>query len=350
MPKKLVLSSIALHAAALAATIIAAIMYLARDFADTSISDLLDTYQIFLFGLVIGSVLYLADIVMLAKANNRGIISDAQTSALYASVVGDLCMAFCVFPLFINHPALALGIAAECLIVGNFALRMVCTVKLSHAVQKQPSEKKHSSPAVAQTVTLSPKEKRLSLVAAFAGIACVVIGIALFCVVFRIRILSNAQSTDADSQIHSNFAYSLILSIFIYIIASPVFYLFLSILFVLFRMATKGQYSDILGITITLWVMNALTILFFSFIIFHLSPNPVTIVTAVLLFSAETAQAILCTMLHAYTKRHSPVFVALPDPDLIQSDETSEESAKAPPEVHPDPFTNEWSKPPYWRL
>ena len=200
MPKKLVLSSIALHAAALAATIIAAIVYLARDFADTSISDLLDTYQIFLFGLVIGSVLYLADIVMLAKANNRDVISDAQTSALYASVVGDLCMAFCVFPLFINHPALALGIAAECLIVTNFVLRMVCTVKLSHAVQKQPSEKKHSSPAVAQTVTLSPKEKRLSLAAAFTGLACVVIGIALFCVVFRIRILSNAQSTDADIQ------------------------------------------------------------------------------------------------------------------------------------------------------
>ena len=350
MPKKLVLSSIALHAAALAATIIAAIMYLARDFADTSISDLLDTYQIFLFGLVIGSVLYLADIVMLAKAYNRGIVSDAQTSALYASVVGDLCMAFCVFPLFINHPALALGIAAECLIVGNFALRMVCTVKLSHAVQKQPSEKKHSSPAVAQTVTLSPKEKRLSLAAAFTGLACIVLGTALLCVIVRIRILSNAQSTDADSQIHSNFAYSLILSIFIYIIASPVFYLFLSILFVLFRMATKGQYSDILGITITLWVMIALTILFFSFIIFHLSPNPVTIVTAVLLFSVETAQAILCTVLQAYAKRHSPVFIALPDPDLIQSDETSEESAKASPEVHPDPFTNEWSKPPYWRL
>lgn len=350
MPKKLVLSSIALHAAALAATIIAAIVYLARDFADTSISDLLDTYQIFLFGLVIGSVLYLADIVLLAKANNRDVISDAQTSALYASVVGDLCMAFCVFPLFINHPALALGIAAECLIVGNFALRMVCTVKLSHAVQKQPSENKHSSPAVAQTVTLSPKEKRLSLAAAFTGIACIVLGIALFCVVFRIRILSNAQSTDADIQTDWGIFFLLSILITISIISSPVFYLFLSILFVLFRMATKGQYSDILGITITLWVMNALTILFFSFIIFHLSPNPVTIVTAVLLFSAETAQAILCTTLHAYTKRHSPVFVALPDPDLIQSDETSEESAKAPTEVHPDPFTNEWSKPPYWRL
>lgn len=350
MPKKLVLSSIALHAAALAATIIAAIMYLARDFADTSISDLLDTYQIFLFGLVIGSVLYLADIVMLAKANNRDVISDAQTSALYASVVGDLCMAFCVFPLFINHPALALGIAAECLIVGNFALRMVCTVKLSHAVQKQPSENKHSSPAVAQTVTLSPKEKRLSLAAAFTGIACIVLGIALFCAVFRIRILSNAQSTDADIQTDWGIFFLLSILITISIISSPVFYLFLSILFVLFRMATKGQYSDILGITITLWVMNALTILFFSFIIFHLSPNPVTIVTAVLLFSAETAQAILCTTLHAYTKRHSPVFVALPDPDLIQSDETSEESAKAPTEVNSDPFTNEWSKPPYWRL
>ena len=350
MPKKLVLSSIALHAAALAATIIAAIVYLARDFADTSISDLLDTYQIFLFGLVIGSVLYLADIVLLAKANNRDVISDAQTSALYASVVGDLCMAFCVFPLFINHPALALGIAAECLIVGNFALRMVCTVKLSHAVQKQPSENKHSSPAVAQTVTLSPKEKRLSLAAAFTGLACIVLGIALFCVVFRIRILSNAQSTDADIQTDWAIFFLLSILITISIISSPVFYLFLSILFVLFRMATKGQYLDILGITITLWVMNALTILFFSFIIFHLSPNPVTIVTAVLLFSAETAQAILCTTLHAYTKRHSPVFVALPDPDLIQSDETSEESAKAPPEVHPDPFTNEWSKPPYWRL
>lgn len=350
MPKKLVLSSIALHAAALAATIIAAIMYLARDFADTSISDLLDTYQIFLFGLVIGSVLYLADIVMLAKANNRDVISDAQTSALYASVVGDLCMAFCVFPLFINHPALALGIAAECLIVANFVLRMVCTVKLSHAVQEQPSEKKHSSPAVAQTVTLSPKEKRLSLAAAFTGLACIVLGIALFCVVFRIRILSNAQSTDADIQTDWAIFFLLSILITISIISSPVFYLFLSILFVLFRMATKGQYSDILGITITLWVMNALTILFFSFIIFHLSPNPVTIVTAVLLFSAETAQAILCTVLQAYAKRHSPVFIALPDPDLTQSDETSEESAKAPTEVNSDPFTNEWSKPPYWRL
>ena len=350
MPKKLVLSSIALHAAALAATIIAAIVYLARDFADTSISDLLDTYQIFLFGLVIGSVLYLADIVMLAKAYNRSVISDRQTSALYASVVGDLCMAFCVFPLFINHPALALGIAAECLIVGNFALRMVCTVKLSHAVQKQPSENKHSSPAVAQTVTLSPKEKRLSLAAAFTGLACIVLGTALLCVIVRIRILSNAQSTDADIQTDWGIFFLLSILITISIISSPVFYLFLSILFVLFRMATKGQYLDILGITITLWIMNALTIFFFSFIIFHLSPDPVTIVTAVLLFSAETAQAILCTTLHAYTKRHSPVFVALPDPDLIQSDETSEESAKAPTEVHPDPFTNEWSKPPYWRL
>lgn len=350
MPKKLVLSSIALHAAALAATIIAAIMYLARDFADTSISDLLDTYQIFLFGLVIGSVLYLADIVLLAKANNRDVISDAQTSALYASVVGDLCMAFCVFPLFINHPALALGIAAECLIVTNFVLRMVCTVKLSHAVQKQPSEKKHSSPAVAQTVTLSPKEKRLSLAAAFTGLACIVLGIALFCVIVRIRILSNAQSTDADIQTDWGIFFLLSILITISIISSPVFYLFLSILFVLFRMATKGQYLDILGITITLWIMNALTIFFFSFIIFPLPPDPVAIVTAVLLFSAETAQAILCTVLQAYAKRHSPVFIALPDPDLIQSDETSEESAKAPPEAHPDPFTNEWSKPPYWRL
>lgn len=325
-------------------------MYLARDFADTSISDLLDTYQIFLFGLVIGSVLYLADIVMLAKAYNRSVISDRQTSALYASVVGDLCMAFGILPLFINYPVLALDIAAECLIVGNFVLRMVCTLKLASIARERSSENRDPVPAVKPPVTLSPKEKKLSLVAAFAGLACIVLGIVLFCVVFRIRILSNAQSTDADSQIHSNFAYSLILSIFIYIIASPVFYLFLSILFVLFRMATKGQYSDILGITITLWVMNALTILFFSFIIFHLSPNPVTIVTAVLLFSAETAQAILCTVLQAYAKRHSPVFIALPDPDLIQSDETSEESAKAPPEVHPDPFTNEWSKPPYWRL
>lgn len=350
MPKKLVLSSIVLHAVTLAATIIAAIVYLERDFADIPFWVFFDRYQIFLAALVIGTAVYLADIVMLAKANNRDVISDAQTSALYASVVGDLCMAFCVFPLFIKHPALALGIAAECLIVAIFVLRMVCTVKLSHAVQKQPSEKKHSSPAVAQTVTLSPKEKRLSLAAAFTGLACIVLGTALLCVVFRIRILSNAQSTDADNQTDWGIFFLLSILITISIISSPVFYLFLSILFVLFRMATKGQYSDILGITITLWVMNALTILFFSFIIFHLSPNPVTIVTAVLLFSAETAQAILCTMLHAYTKRHSPVFVALPDPDLIQSDETSEESAKAPPEVHPDPFTNEWSKPPYWRL
>ena len=341
MPKKLVLSSIALHAAALAMAIIAAIMYLARDFADIPFWVFFDRYQIFLAALVIGTAVYLADIVMLAKANNRDVISDAQTSALYASVVGDLCMAFCVFPLFINHPALALGIAAECLIVGNFALRMVCTVKLSHAVQKQPSENKHSSPAVAQTVTLSPKEKRLSLAAAFTGLACIVLGIALFCVVFRIRILSNAQSTDADIQTDWAIFFLLSILITISIISSPVFYLFLSILFVLFRMATKGQYLDILGITITLWIMNALTIFFFSFIIFPLPPDPVAIVTAVLLFSAETAQAILCTVLQAYAKRHSPVFVALPDPDLIQSDETSEESAKAPPEVHPDPFTNE---------
>lgn len=341
MPKKLVLSSIALHAAALAATIIAAIMYLERDFADTSISDLLDTYQIFLFGLVIGSVLYLADIVMLAKAYNRSVISDRQTSALYASVVGDLCMAFGILPLFINYPVLALDIAAECLIVGNFVLRMVCTLKLASIARERSSENRDPVPAVKPPVTLSPKEKKLSLAAAFTGLACIVLGIALFCVVFRIRILSNAQSTDADIQTDWAIFFLLSILITISIISSPVFYLFLSILFVLFRMATKGQYLDILGITITLWIMNALTIFFFSFIIFPLPPDPVAIVTAVLLFSAETAQAILCTVLQAYAKRHSPVFVALPDPDLIQSDETSEESAKAPPEVHPDPFTNE---------
>lgn len=205
MPKKLVLSSIALHAAALAMAIIAAIMYLARDFADIPFWIFFDRYQIYLYALVIGTAVYLADIVLLAKAYNRGIVSDSQTSALYASVVGDLCMAFCVFPLFINHPALVLGIAAECLIVTNFVLRMNCTLKLASIARERSSENRDPVPAVKPPVTLSPKEKKLSLAAAFAGLACIVLGIALFCVVFRIRILSNAQSTDADSQIHSNY-------------------------------------------------------------------------------------------------------------------------------------------------
>lgn len=316
MPKKLVLSSIALHAAALAATIIAAIVYLARDFADIPFWVFFDRYQIFLAALVIGTAVYLADIVMLAKANNRDVISDRQTSALYASVVGDLCMAFCVFPLFINHPALALGIAAECLIVGNFALRMVCTVKLSHAVQKQPSEKKHSSPAVAQTVTLSPKEKRLSLAAAFTGLACVVIGIALFCVVFRIGIpafyenaAQNSQDLDSTGQLYSGAIGGFVLAfgvIFFVTIQIATLCLVLGVCVALFLFACGKKRLSLLGIAISLWTMEGFSLVFSLMLLLVLPPHPAVIITAVLFFSAETAQAILCTVLNAHSRPAFP--------------------------------------------
>lgn len=316
MPKKLVLSSIALHAAALAATIIAAIMYLARDFADIPFWVFFDRYQIYLFALVIGTAVYLADIVLLAKAYNRDVISDAQTSALYASVVGDLCMAFCVFPLFINHPALALGIAAGCLIVGNFALRMVCTVKLSHAVQKQPSEKKHSPPAVAQTVTLSPKEKRLSLVAAFAGIACIVLGIALFCVVFRIGIpafyenaAQNSQDLDSTGQLYSGAIGGFVLAfgvIFFVTIQIATLCLVLGVCVALFLFACGKKRLSLLGIAISLWTMEGFSLVFSLMLLLVLPPHPAVIITAVLFFSAETAQAILCTVLNAHSRPAFP--------------------------------------------
>lgn len=316
MPKKLVLSSIALHAAALAMAIIAAIMYLARDFADTSISDLLDTYQIFLFGLVIGSVLYLADIVMLAKANNRDVISDAQTSALYASVVGDLCMAFCVFPLFINHPALALGIAAECLIVTNFVLRMVCTVELASIAKERSSENKYPMPAVTPPVTLSPKEKKLSLAAAFTGIACVVIGIALFCVVFRIGIpafyenaAQNSQDLDSTGQLYSGAIGGFVLAfgvIFFVTIQIATLCLVLGVCVALFLFAGGKKRLSLPGIAISLRIMEGFSLVFSLMLLLVLPPNPAVIVTAVLFFSAETAQAILCTVLNAHSKPAFP--------------------------------------------
>lgn len=316
MPKKLVLSSIALHAAALAATIIAAIVYLARDFADIPFWVFFDRYQIYLFALVIGTAVYLADIVLLAKAYNRGIVSDSQTSALYASVVGDLCMAFCVFPLFINHPALALGIAAECLIVANFALRMVCTVKLSHAVQKQPSEKKHSPPAVAQTVTLSPKEKKLSLAAAFTGIACIVLGIALFCVVFRIGIpafyenaAQNSQDLDSTGQLYSGAIGGFVLAfgvIFFVTIQIATLCLVLGVCVALFLFACGKKRLSLLGIAISLWTMEGFSLVFSLMLLLVLPPHPAVIITAVLFFSAETAQAILCTVLNAHSRPAFP--------------------------------------------
>ena len=316
MPKKLVLSSIALHAAALAATIIAAIVYLARDSADIPFWVFFDRYQIYLYALVIGTAVYLADIVMLAKANNRDVISDAQTSALYASVVGDLCMAFCVFPLFINHPALALGTAAECLIVGNFALRMVCTVKLSHAVQKQPSEKKHSSPAVTQPVTLSPKEKKLSLAAAFAGIACIVLGIALFCVVFRIGVpafyenaAQNSQDLDSTGQLYSGAIGGLVLAfggMFFVTIQIATLCLVLGVCVALFLFAGGKKRLSLPGIAISLWIMEGFSLVFSLMLLLVLPPHPAVIVTAVLFFSAETAQAILCTVLNAHSRPAFP--------------------------------------------
>ena len=316
MPKKLVLSSIALHAAALAATIIAAIVYLAWDFADIPFWVFFDRYQIYLYALVIGTAVYLADIVLLAKAYNRDVISDAQTSALYASVVGDLCMAFCVFPLFIKHPALALGIAAECLIVANFVLRMVCTVKLSHAVQKQPSEKKHSSPAVAQTVTLSPKEKRLSLAAAFTGLACIVLGIALFCVVFRIGIpafyenaAQNSQDLDSTGQLYSGAIGGFVLAfgvIFFVTIQIATLCLVLGVCVALFLFACGKKRLSLLGIAISLWTMEGFSLVFSLMLLLVLPPHPAVIITAVLFFSAETAQAILCTVLNAHSRPAFP--------------------------------------------
>lgn len=316
MPKKLVLSSIALHAAALAATIIAAIVYLARDFADIPFWVFFDRYQIFLATLVIGTAVYLADIVLLAKTYNRGIVSDSQTSALYASVVGDLCMAFCVFPLFIKHPTLALGIAAECLIVTNFVLRMVCTVKLSHAVRARSSEKKHPSPAVAQTVTLSPKEKRLSLAAAFTGLACIVLGIALLCVVFRIGIpafyenaAQNSQDLDSTGQLYSGAIGGFVLAfgvIFFVTIQIATLCLVLGVCVALFLFARGKKRLSMPGIAISLWTMEGFSLVFSLMLLLVLPPHPAVIVTAVLFFSAETAQAILCTVLNAHSRPAFP--------------------------------------------
>lgn len=316
MPKKLVLSSIALHAAALAMAIIAAIVYLARDFADIPFWVFFDRYQIFLAALVIGTAVYLADIVMLAKAYNRSVISDRQTSALYASVVGDLCMAFGILPLFINYPALALGIAAECLIVGNFALRMVCTVKLSHAVQEQPSEKKHSSPSVAQTVTLSPKEKRLSLAAAFTGLACIVLGIALLCVIVRIEIpafyenaAQNSQDLDSTGQLYSGAIGGFVLAfgvIFFVTIQIATLCLVLGVCVALFLFACGKKRPSLLGIAISLWTMEGFSLVFSLMLLLVLPPHPAVIITAVLFFSAETAQAILCTVLNAHSRPAFP--------------------------------------------
>ena len=316
MPKKLVLSSIALHAAALAATIIAAIVYLARDFADIPFWVFFDRYQIYLYALVIGTAVYLADIVLLAKAYNRGIVSDAQTSALYASVVGDLCMAFCVFPLFINHPALALGIAAGFLIVGNFVLRMNCTLKLASIARERSSENRDPVPAVKPPVALSPKEKRLSLAAAFTGLACVVLGIALFCVVFRIGIpafyenaAQNSQDLDSTGQLYSGAIGGLVLAfggMFFVTIQIATLCLVLGVCVALFLFAGGKKRLSLPGIAISLWIMEGFSLVFSLMLLLVLPPHPAVIVTAVLFFSAETAQAILCTVLNAHSRPAFP--------------------------------------------
>lgn len=315
MPKKLVLSSIALHAVALAATIVAALVYLARDFADFPFWIFFDRYQIYLYALLIGTAVYLADIVLLAKAYNRGVVSDGQITTLYASVVGDLCMAFCIFPLFIRHPALAIGIAAGCLIVGNFVLRMNCALKLASIAKERSSENRNPVPAVTPSVTLSPKEKQLSLAAAFTGLACIVLGIALFCVVFRIGIpafyenaAQSAQDLDSTGQLYSGAIGGLVLAfggMFFVTIQIASLCLILGVCVALFLFARGKKRLSMLGIAISLWTMEGFSLLFSLMLLLILPLHPAVIVTAALLFSAETAQAILCTVLHAQSKRNS---------------------------------------------
>ena len=359
MPKKLVLSSIILHAATLAIALISAAVFLAKDFANIPFWAFFDRNQIYLYALIIGAVVYIANIAFLAKAHKSGVISDGKISTLYASVFGDLCMAFCAFPLFVNHPALALGIAAGCLIVANFVLRMVCAVKLAHMIRARSSDNRHPAPAV-PLFTPSAKEKRLSLAAAFTGLACIVLGIALFCVVFRIgipafyeNVAQNSQDLDTTGQLYAGAIAGFVFAFgaaFFVVFQTSALGLVLSVSIALIFFSRGKKQLSMLGITIALWIMEGLSLVFSLMLLSLLPLHPAVISTAVLLFSAETAQAILCTILAVYRRQHSPSSFILQNPPLTQSSETSEESAKTRSEVHSAPSPDEWSKPPFWRL
>lgn len=142
------------------------------------------------------------------------------------------------------------------------------------------------------------------------------LGIALFCVVFRIGIpafyenaAQNSQDLDSTGQLYSGAIGGLVLAfggMFFVTIQIATLCLVLGVCVALFLFARGKKRLSLLGIAISLWTMEGFSLVFSLMLLLVLPPHPAVIVTAVLFFSAETAQAILCTVLNAHSKSAFP--------------------------------------------
>lgn len=334
MPKKLVLSSLTLHAAAIAmAVLCVAMIIFSLPLSDSSADDaILERYCLLIIGVLTAIGFWIADIALLANAKKNGSITRTSLYALYISVIGDLACGFVLLPsLLENSQNLPLGVMAGCLYAANFVLRILCAVKLASFLHR-------STPVLRPAVLVTAKQKHLSLAAALTGVVCFLLGVALFYVIsdigfpaFHEKITQVSQNADA-----SGAAYLVGFIYFILIIAYGLFIpvqfaslvFLLCILIALFLMAAGKKRLHMLALTIALWVMEVLSIILSSVFLSLLALHPAVIVTDVLFFLVWTAQAILCSVLTVSVRRHSaarPQSAINQDaPDSLPSEESSE--------------------------
>lgn len=311
MPKKLLLSSIILHAAAIAMAILCGAMIIfSLPLSESSAADaILERHRLLIIGVLVAIAFWIADIALLANAKKNGTLSRTSLYALYISVIGDLACGLVLLPSLLgNSQNLPLGVTAGCLFVANFVLRILCAVKLAPFLRR-------SAPVLRPAVLVTTTQQHLSLAAALTGIACFLLGVALFYVIsdigfpaFYEKITQVSQNADASGAAYLvGFIYFILMLAFILFIpvqfASLVF--LLCILIALFLMAAGKKRLHMLALTIALWVMEVLAIILSTVFLSLLALHPAVIVTDVLFFLAWTAQAILCTVLTVQIRRHS---------------------------------------------
>lgn len=260
---------------------------------------------------LVGIGFWITDIVLLVRTRRDGGVLQANLQALFLSVLGEIACGLTLLPACFGHgQTIALGIAAACVFLANLIVRTLCAVKLGHIPNADPA-----SPD-ADSAVLSA-EKHLSLAAALAGLACFLLGVALLYVIsdvgfpaFHEKVLQISQGENGTGAAYFGAAVYIIL-LLSYLIFAPLQFgslvFSLCVMIALFSMAAGRKGRHMLGIAIALWIVEAFA-LFCSALFPAVFPlHPAVIATDVLFFLAWTAQAVLCTVLTARTKRLSKV-------------------------------------------
>lgn len=295
--KKLFWSSLILHIAAIAVTA-AAFALLWTGLQD--VENLLYTYETFLAAFAVGAVIYAADIVLLILIQKDKLTDIRKINSLFASLFGDLCLALGVISVFSlkTNAATILSAVTEGIIAANAVVRTVFAVKLKRNID---------APRVCEP-PLSAGGRQLTLVSACMGLIAVLLGVALFCVLFLYSypFMFSPREQEATSGRMDGDPFGELFAVLMFFGGVPALLLMLCMSFAFFSLLNKpgrGTVQFSFSAAVTALNISVIVILFTAFTLF-LNPTHLLLHIAAALYAASSVAACVLGIICAARIRH----------------------------------------------